>query len=235
MSWTHCRGLGSKSSPKTWPGRCRQGTPWLEVGIDSKRFLEHTGPLGLLKASYRDRLIAETHSTFSVWMIAAQSKSTPAQDMGLRSMAIVMSKLAPFMASSAQQIDYNIELRQKFFRFSPLAQDHLLSLHICEECIEPQQSGMVRITLVRFAAVWMAACPQEIFGQEEPLPFLDDEDESEILQIERRLKDFVALHTTSFHGFAMHQQPWDPRRGLGVWASFRLQDPPSYLWTPPQA
>jgi hypothetical protein len=154
--------------------------------------------------------------------------------MGLRSMAIVMSKLAPFVAGASEPVAYNTELRQKFFRFSPLAQDHLLSLHICEESIEPQQSGSVRITLVRFAAVWMAACPQEIFGQEEPLPFLDDEDESEILQIERRLKDFVVLNTTNSHAFAMHQQPWDPRRGLGVWASFRLHDPPSYIWTPPQ-
>jgi len=149
-------------------------------------------------------------------------------------MAIVMSKLAPFMAGPSEQVASNTELRQKFFRFSPLAQDHLLSLHICDEWIEPQPTGLVRITMVRFAAVWMAACPQEIFGQEEPLPFLDDEDESEMLQIQRRLKAFVALHTTSSHGFSMHQQPWDPRRGLGVWASFRLHDPPSYLWTPPQ-
>lgn len=167
-------------------------------------------------------------------MFAAQSKSTFTPELGLRSMAIVMSKLAPFMAGSSQQLEYNIESRQKFFRFSPLAQDHLLSLHICQELIEPQQSDVVRITLVRFAAVWMAACPREIFGQQEPLPFLDDEDESEILQIERRLKDFVALHTTSCHSFAMHQQPWDPGRSLGVWASFTLQDPPCYLWTPAQ-
>ncbi|MCX5953279.1 MAG: hypothetical protein NTZ40_07270 [Cyanobacteria bacterium] len=167
-------------------------------------------------------------------MFAAQSKSAFTPELGLRSMAIVMSKLAPFMAGSSQQLEYNIESRQKFFRFSPLAQDHLLSLHICQELIEPQQSDVVRITLVRFAAVWMAACPREIFGQQEPLPFLDDEDESEILQIERRLKDFVALHTTSCHSFAMHQQPWDPGRSLGVWASFTLQDPPCYLWTPAQ-
>ena len=153
--------------------------------------------------------------------------------MGLRSMAIVMSKLAPFMAGSSEQVTYNTELRQKFFRFSPLAQDHLLSLHICEELIEHQPMGFVRITMVRFAAVWMAASPQEIFGQEEPLLFLDDEDESGILQIQRHLKAFVAFNTTTSHGFAMHQQPWDPRRGLGVWASFRLHDPPSYLWTPP--
>jgi hypothetical protein len=155
--------------------------------------------------------------------------------MGLRSMAIVMSKLAPFVADASDPVAPNHEFRQKFFRCSPLAQDYLLSLHLCEECIEPQQSGSLRITLVRFAAVWMAACPQEIFGQEEPLAFLDDEDESEILQIERRLKDFVVLNTTDSHGFAMHQQPWDPRRGLGVWASFRLHDPPSYIWTAPQA
>ena len=150
-------------------------------------------------------------------------------------MAIVMSKLAPFVADASDPVAPNHEFRQKFFRCSPLAQDYLLSLHLCEECIEPQQSGSLRITLVRFAAVWMAACPQEIFGQEEPLAFLDDEDESEILQIERRLKDFVVLNTTDSHGFAMHQQPWDPRRGLGVWASFRLHDPPSYIWTAPQA
>jgi hypothetical protein len=168
-------------------------------------------------------------------MFAAQSKSMFTPELGLRSMAIVMSKLAPFMAGPSQQLEYNIESRQKFFRFSPLAQDHLLSLHICQELIEPQQSDVVRITLVRFAAVWMAACPREIFGQQEPLPFLDDEDESEILQIERRLKDFVALHTTSCQSFAMHQQPWDPGRSLGVWASFTLQDPPCYLWTPAQA
>jgi hypothetical protein len=168
-------------------------------------------------------------------MFAAQSKPTFAPELGLRSMAIVISKLAPLMAGSWQKLDYNTESRQKFFRFSPLAQDNLLSLHICDELIEPQQSNLVRITLVRFAAVWMAACPQEIFGQQEPLAFLDDEDESEILQIERRLKDFVALHTTSSYGFAMHQQPWDPGRSLGVWASFTLPDPPSYLWTPAQA
>ena len=149
-------------------------------------------------------------------------------------MAIVMSKLAPFMAGSSEQVASNTELRQKFFRFSPLAQDHLLSLHICDELIELQPTGLVRITMVRFAAVWMAACPKEIFGQEEPLSFLDDEDESEMLQIQRRLQDFVALNTTSSYAFSMHQQPWDPRRGLGVWASFRLHDPPSYLWTPPQ-
>jgi hypothetical protein len=149
-------------------------------------------------------------------------------------MAIVMSKLAPFMAGPSQQAAYSTELRQKFFRFSPLAQDHLLSVHICDELIEQQPTGLLRISLVRFAAVWMAACPQEIFGQEEPHAFLDDEDESEMLQIQRRLQDFVALHTSSSYAFSMHQQPWDPRRGLGVWASFRLHDPPSYLWTPPQ-
>jgi len=168
-------------------------------------------------------------------MVSAQPKSPSVTDMALRSMAIVMSKLAPFVADASDPAALNNEFRQKFFRCSPLAQGHLLSLHLCEECIEPQQSGSVRITLVRFAAVWMAACPLEIFGQEEPLPFLDDEDESEILQIERRLMDFVELYTTNFHGFAMHQQPWDPRRGLGVWASFRLHDPPSYIWTGPQA
>jgi len=80
-------------------------------------------------------------------------------------MAIVMSKLAPFMAGSSEQVASNTELRQKFFRFSPLAQDHLLSLHICDELIELQPTGLVRITMVRFAAVLMAACPKEIFGQ----------------------------------------------------------------------
>jgi hypothetical protein len=179
--------------------------------------------------------MAETYTGLLIWMFADQSNSTPAPELGLRSMAIVTSKLAPLMADASQQLEYNFELRQKFFRFTPLVQDHLLSLHICEELIEPQQSALVRITLVRFAVVWMAACPREIFGQQEQLPFLDDEDESEILQIERLLKDFVALHTTSSHCFSMHQQPWDPRRGLGVWASFTLHDPPSYLWTPAQA
>ncbi len=168
-------------------------------------------------------------------MFAAESNDKLASELGLRSMAIVVSKLAPNMAGPWQKLNHNIESRQKFFRFSPLAQDHLLSLHICEELIEPQPSNLVRITLVRFAAVWMAACPQEIFGQQQPLPFLDDEDESEILQIERRLRDFVALHTTSCHSFAIHQQPWDPGRSLGVWASFTLPDPPNYLWAPAQA
>ncbi len=168
-------------------------------------------------------------------MFAAQDKSTPPPDLGLRSMAIVMSKLAPLIVDASQQLEYNIESRRKFFRLTPLVQDHLLSLHIYEELVEPQQSDVVRITLARFAAVWRAACPGEIFGRQESLPVLDDEDESEILQIERRLKNFVALHTTDFHCFCLHQQPWDQRRGLGVWASFKLHDPPSYLWTTAQA
>ena len=153
-------------------------------------------------------------------------------------MAIVLSKLAPFKPASNEQdglslIQYNTIIRQRFFRSSPLVQDHLLSLHLCEELIQPLSSGLVRITLVRFAAVWMAASPREIFGEEEPLPRLDDDDELELHQIERRLKAFVSLHSSSFNSFALHQQPWDPSRGLGIWASFQLSDPPGYLWTPP--
>lgn len=150
----------------------------------------------------------------------------------------MLSKLAPFKLTAGVQVDinfvdYNSKIRLKFFRSSPLAQDHLLSLHLCEEQIEPLSSGLVRITLLRFAAVWMAASPREIFCEEAPMPRLDEEDELDLHQIERRLKDFATLHAPDFDDFVLHQQPWDPSRGLGIWASFQLSDPPSYLWTPP--